>query len=152
MLCVKHLFLNQKEETSYKTLPEKRAGSSKKIDASTKVDSVKPTSEVTSSDQRQDEENKEKLQDSQIDIKHRTPSQMASEKRISELEKNLNVLYAAKDSMPGIQIQKQINKLSDDLKKEKQSLKRKRQNAETEPPNEQNLKKSAMIIQTLKEN
>ncbi|GBM91863.1 hypothetical protein AVEN_184324-1, partial [Araneus ventricosus] len=106
------------------------AGSSKKIDAATKVDSVKPTSKETSSDQRQDEENKEKLQDSQIDIKHQTPSQMASEKRISELEKNLNVLYAAKDSMPSIQIQKQINKLSDDLKKEKQSLKRKRQNAD----------------------
>ncbi|GBM03285.1 hypothetical protein AVEN_161146-1, partial [Araneus ventricosus] len=63
------------------------AGSSKKIDASTKVDSVKPTSEETSSDQRQDEENKKKLQDSQIDIKRQTPSQMASGKRISELEK-----------------------------------------------------------------
>ncbi|GBM31415.1 hypothetical protein AVEN_98510-1 [Araneus ventricosus] len=79
---------------------------------------------------RQDEENKEKEQDSQIDTKHQTPSQMASEKIISELEKKLNVLYAAKNSMPSIQIQKQINKLSDDLKKEKQSLKWKRQNAE----------------------
>ena len=39
-------------------------------------------------------------------------------------------MCAAKDSISGFQIQKQINKVSNDLKKEKQPLKRKRQNAE----------------------
>ncbi|GBN75369.1 hypothetical protein AVEN_247629-1 [Araneus ventricosus] len=67
---------------------------------------VKPTSEETSS-VKQDEENKEKEQDSQLDTKHQTPSEMASEKRISELEQNLNVLCSAKFSIPSIEIQKQ---------------------------------------------
>lgn len=55
------------------------------------------------------------------------PSQEASEKKISLLEKTLNSLCAAKDTLPTPDIEKQILKTREQLKHEKQSLKRKMQ-------------------------
>ncbi|GBN05861.1 hypothetical protein AVEN_121117-1 [Araneus ventricosus] len=75
---IKELVLKRAEEEQRKAIKKKsvfldyfiKEGSSKKVDVSTKVDGVKLTSKETSSDKRQDEVNKEKEQNSQIDTKH----------------------------------------------------------------------------------
>lgn len=57
------------------------------------------------------------------------PSQEAMKNKIALLEKNLNALYSARDSMPSrVEVDKQINKLREELKTAKMSLNRKIQN------------------------
>ncbi|KAG5878925.1 hypothetical protein JTB14_034434 [Gonioctena quinquepunctata] len=70
------------------------------------------------------------------------PSQEAMKNKIALLEKNLNALYSAKDTMPSrAEVDKQIIELRKELKTAKQSLNRKIQNAAAQKKHRDGMKR-----------
>ncbi|KAG5893766.1 hypothetical protein JTB14_005433 [Gonioctena quinquepunctata] len=76
------------------------------------------------------------------DIQRVKPSQEAMKNKIALLEKNLNALYSAKDTMPSrAEVDKQIIELRKELKTAKQSLNRKIQNAAAQKKHRNGMKR-----------
>lgn len=101
--------------------------------------------ETSNSKKQREDDIKPVVENTQIntDKQLRTkPCQEALKNKIGMLEKNLNALYSARDNMPRcLEVNKQIFKLREEIKTEKQSLKRKIQNAVPQKKYKDNIKR-----------